>query len=94
MAYLAANPLPADFAWFHRDGLPTDPTKGLRPVLPSYRIHAGYGKWLHDTPYFPGLFELIHDLLFHSGSTLPDTITLTGQLDAIKRERLGQQELF
>lgn len=93
MAYLDENPTPVDFEWFHRDKGP-----GGKPVLavvrPKYAIKGGFGKWLHDTPYFPGLFELIHDLLFHCGATLPDIETLVAQLEAIKAERLGQIELF
>lgn len=92
-AYLDENPLPVDFQWFHRNkdahGNPL-----LATVKPTYAIHGGYGKWLHDTPYFPGLFELIHDLLFHSGATVPDIETLTAQLERIKAERTGQGSLF
>jgi hypothetical protein len=56
--YLSANPLPSDFVWPHSEG-------GKRAVHPSYRVKGGYGKWLHETPYFPGLFERIHELLFN-----------------------------
>ena len=56
MRYLNDNPLPADFTWPHRDG-------GERPVRPSHTMVEGYGKWLRETPYFPGLFELVHDIL-------------------------------
>jgi kynureninase len=56
MAYLNANPLPVAFKWVHRDG-------GERPVQPAHRSVHGYGKWLRETPYFQGLFELIHDVL-------------------------------
>jgi hypothetical protein len=56
-AWLSAYPLPADFTWPDRDGQ-------TRPVLPSHRsLSGGYGKWLHETPYFPGLFELAHEIL-------------------------------
>lgn len=93
-AYLKANPLPADFLW--RKNEPTkhlplaqQPLAGVRP---TYAV-ADYGKWLRETPYFPGLFELIHDLLFsHPG--LPDVATLAAQLTQIRRERDGQQELL
>ena len=93
MAYLTDNPLPVDFQWFHRNKDPNGKPL-MAAVKPIYSISGGYGKWLHDTPYFPGLFELIHDLLFHSGSTLPDIDTLTAQLAAIKAERIGQADLF
>lgn len=91
--YLAENPLPVDFEWFHRDKGPDGKPK-LAVVMPKYSLHGGYGKWLHDTPYFPGLFELIHDLLFHAGAGLPDIETITRQLVAIRTERLGQGDLF
>ncbi len=84
--YLRLNPLPADFVWRHNNG-------ENATVKPTYNV-ANYGKWLAETPYFPGLFELIHDLLFSAGSRLPDTLTLTAQLAAIRKERDGQLKLF
>ena len=84
--YLTANPLPSDFEWKHRDG-------ARARVHPSYRTHGGYGKWLRETPYFPGLFELIHDLIFKTGQ-VPAPEKLAEQLRAIERERNGQQSLF
>lgn len=84
--YLRTNPLPADFVWRHHDGENAE-------VKPTYSI-KNYGKWLAETPYFPGLFELIHDLLFSAGSKLPDTATLVAQLTAIRKEREGQLKLF
>jgi hypothetical protein len=56
MRYLNENPLPTEFRWPHRDG-------GERSVWPSHTMVHGYGKWLRETPYFPGLFELAHDIL-------------------------------
>ena len=56
MQYLNCNPLPPTFKWTHRDG-------GERTVAPSHKSVTGYGKWLRETPYFQGLFELIHDIL-------------------------------
>jgi hypothetical protein len=61
-AYLQANPLPAEFRWTHRDHK-LDPDGGLRVVHPSHSSVENYGKWLRETPYFPGLFELIHGIL-------------------------------
>lgn len=57
MRYLNAVPLPRTFTWPHRDDT-TD-----RPVTPAHGAVTAYGKWLRETPYFPGLFELIHDLI-------------------------------
>ena len=56
MRYLNSVPLPPAFTWPHRDG-------GEHAVRPVHAVVIGYGKWLRETPYFPGLFELIHDLL-------------------------------
>ena len=62
--FLSQHPLPTEFRWERtqkRDGqrviIPD------QPVMPEYRIHKGYGFWLRTTPYFPGLFEEIHDIL-------------------------------
>lgn len=54
--WLTEYPLPPEFTWVDRYGKE-------RRVLPTYRIKGGYGKWLAETPYFPGLFELIHRIL-------------------------------
>lgn len=54
--WLTDYPLPVDFKW-------PDNAGERRAVLPSNRIHKGYGFWLRTTPYFPGLFELIHRIL-------------------------------
>jgi hypothetical protein len=54
--WLTGYPLPVDFRWPDNNG-------ESRVVLPSNRIHKGYGFWLRTTPYFPGLFELIHRIL-------------------------------
>lgn len=86
MDYLSANPLPTDFKWRRRDGELVSPQ-------PTYAI-SNYGKWLHDTPYFQGLFELVHELVLAAGSTLPDVETLVAQLDRIRKEREGQMNLF
>jgi hypothetical protein len=86
MEYLSTNPLPQDFAWRHKNGQ-------LTAVQPSYAV-SDYGKWLHDTPYFQGLFELIHDLILAAGSTLPDIGAIVAQLNQIRREREGQGKLF
>lgn len=52
--WLSLNPLPASFQHADRHGV-------VRPVQPSHA--QDYGKWLAETPYFPGLFEEIHDIL-------------------------------
>lgn len=93
MAYLTANPLPTDFTWRRSDGRKDADNRGaLAAVQPTYAV-ADYGKWLHDTPYYQGLFELIHDLLFNA-PRLPEIHDLARQLTAIRAEREGQQKLF
>ena len=54
--YLNDFPLPETFRWPHTDG-------GERPVQPVHLAVTGYGKWLAETPAFPGLFELVVDVL-------------------------------
>lgn len=93
MTYLTANPLPLDFAWRRSDGRKDADGRGvLAGVQPTYAID-NYGKWLHDTPYYQGLFELIHDLLF-TAPRLPEIHDLAAQLTTIRLEREGQQKLF
>lgn len=85
--YLAANPLPVDFLWPHRDG-------GDRPVVPAHaNLKGGYGKWLRETPYFQGLFELIHDVLVRA-EVLRGPEWLADELRAIKAMRGRQETLF
>ena len=78
MNYLNAYPLPETFRWPHRDG-------GERPVKPVHAMVDGYGKWLRETPYFPGLFELIHDLIESlPGADLGDGEWLAERLRALR----------
>lgn len=84
--YLRLNPLPADFVWLNNKHQPAT-------VKPTYNV-ADYGKWLRETPYFPGLFELIHDILFSKGNHLPDIGALATELVRIHKERTGQMKLF
>jgi hypothetical protein len=50
----------------------------------------GYGKWLRETPYFPGLFELCHDLLDQE-SEIGDAGWLAELINALRaRARLEQ----
>lgn len=82
MRYLNAYPLPSDFRWPHRDG-------GERDVRPTHTMVNGYGKWLRETPYFPGLFELCHDIMEEA----PDDLTpdwLPAQI-ATLREKFAEE---
>ena len=78
--YLSANPLPRDFTWPHRDG-------GDRPVHPAHTSVNSYGAWLRETPYFRGLFPLIHEILA-TAPDLGDAAWLAGELRA-HRARSG-----
>lgn len=84
MLYLNSNPLPLSFKWTHRDG-------GERPVQPSHRSVTGYGKWLRETPYFQGLFELIHDIL-EPLDEVGDGEWLAAQI-ALHQQRAEQEKL-
>ena len=79
-AYLDANPLPVGFLWL-------DDTRTPRPVLPRHTNVTSYGKWLAETPYFPGLFELIHKILVNAPD-LGDADWLAAELE---RRRPAQQ---
>lgn len=93
--FLAANPLPVDFVWPHREAQ-ADGTDNLQPVLPSYAIHKGYGFWLRTTPYFPGLFHEIHGILSRlpGDADLPTPEELAAQLDQIRADRGTQTTLL
>jgi hypothetical protein len=87
-AWLTKYPLPVDFEWKDRDGV-------TRAVLPSHRhntLKGGYGKWLAETPYFPGLFELAHDILLRA----PTDVVLNGKWLAaqLKAYRPPEQQTF
>jgi hypothetical protein len=84
--------LPDDFLWPHRDAKP-DGSDNLQPVLPSYRLSKGYGFWLRTTPYFPGLFEEIHQILVHLEVLPADGRELAGILDERRRARGTQTGL-
>ncbi len=81
--YLTVNPLPPDFLW-------TDDTGAARPVYPSHKSVTGYGKWLKETPYFPGLFELIHKILVHA----PDLGDGNWMAAELRRRRPPEQKNF
>ena len=71
--YLDANPLPLTFLW-------PDDTGKARAVHPSHQSVTSYGKWLAETPYFPGLFELIHTILVNAPD-LGDAAWLAAELE-------------
>lgn len=91
--WLTENPLPIAFVWPYRDPKP-DGAVNLQEVRPKYQV-ADYGKWLRETPYFPGLFEEIHEILVLMGAELPeDGADLARRLEARRRARGEQAKLF
>lgn len=82
--YLDANPLPVGFRWPHRD-YRHEKDGGLRAVQPSHSAVTAYGKWLRETPYFRGLFDMAHEVLAMSPD-LGDAEWLAGEL-VKRRER-------
>jgi len=88
--YLDANPLPADFTWKHRDDVDW---KTPRPVHPSHKSVTSYGKWLRETPYFPGLFELAHQVLARSPD-VGDAEWLAAELVKFRAEPAHQVNIF
>lgn len=88
MRCLNSMPLPSTFLWPHRDG-------GDRAVQPVHHYVAGYGKWLRETPYFPGLFELAHELLGAAplrleASWLPEQLQIARQKHEAAAGRPGE----
>lgn len=83
-AYLDANPVPVGCHWLDNNAV-------QRAVRPSHSSVTGYGKWLQETPYFPGLFELIHGILANTAE-LGDADWLAGELD--RRRPPKQPNLF
>lgn len=71
-------PLPPDFVWPHRDDAGKE-----RPVRPIHAAVIGYGKWLRETPYFPGIFELAHDILTDAPDEI-DAAWLPAQLQELR----------
>jgi hypothetical protein len=89
--FLTRQALPSSFVWPHRDPL-ADGSDNLQPVLPSYRLHKGYGFWLRTTPYFPGLFEEVHAVLLRwpDDDAMPDADALANILNQ-RRALRGKQ---
>lgn len=81
--WLSRYPLPVDFLWPDCRGI-------ARAVLPSNRLSKGYGFWLRTTPYFPELFEEIHQII----ALTPSDVVMTPEWLAEKlnaRKPQGEQ---
>lgn len=79
-AFLTEFPLPASFTWPGKDG------KALA-VCPKYTLHGGYGKWLRETPYYPGLFDAVHTVLATDDAALGDEAVMLRALERARSER-------
>lgn len=92
--FLSQQALPAGFLWPHRDGLMGGGVN-LQPVIPSYRIHKGYGFWLRTTPYFPGLYDEIHSILLRwpDDQEMPSAEALAEVLNQRRAARGAQAEI-
>lgn len=90
MRYLNQVPLPAWFRWHHRDDADPKSTRVARPV---HSAVTGYGKWLRETPYFPGLFELVHEVLVKA-EELGDSEWLGHEVKKFHEAEQKQQELI
>lgn len=94
MHWLNDFPLPADFRWTKvertKDKERIETPDSL--VLPSHR-GVDYGKWLRETPYFPGLFEQIRDIIFAS-DVLPTPEELAEKLYKLRETQLPPGNLF
>jgi hypothetical protein len=84
MRWLDDFPLPADFTWTRVDRTKDTKEKIETPNTPVRPAHHGvaYGKWLRETPYFPGLFERARDIIraIPEGKTLPTAEQLAEML--------------
>jgi hypothetical protein len=95
--WLTDFPLPADFTWTRTDTT-KDKEKILTPNTAVRPKHHGvdYGKWLRETPYFPGLFERIRDIIrdVPVGTHLPPPEELALLLRRPPPEKTTQPTLF
>lgn len=96
--WLNDYPLPADFRWTRVDRNKTTKAKTLTPstlVMPTHR-GLSYGKWLHETPYFPGLFEAIRDIILSipPEGALPTPEQLVERLNRLQETQLPPDNIF
>lgn len=84
--FLNIEPLPAGFKWRLTKTSARAPRGELVDVVPAHRDLA-YGKWLRETPYFQGLFELVHQVVVEAGEKLPSGEEIATRLTALRLER-------
>lgn len=96
--WLTHFPLPADFTATRVDRVKDTGEKIHTPDTPVRPAHLGvaYGKWLRETPYFPGLFERIRDIIraIPVGGRLPTPDELAAQLRQPAPQPPEQPSLF
>lgn len=78
--WLTENPLPRDFHWPPEGTAMAAAAGGSKLVLPTYRLHKGYGFWLKTTPYHRGLFARCHQLLEERNGLFNDADELAEEL--------------
>jgi hypothetical protein len=77
----------ATIVWLNKHPLPEIRWYTL-PVRPVHRPLLGYGTWLFNTPYFPGLFEACRSILADwRGRETGDGAELVARLISMKFER-------
>lgn len=100
MRYLDDWPLPADFTWTRVDIAKDTKEKILTPDTAVRPKHHGvaYGKWLRETPYFPGLFERVRDVIraipIGVGAKMPTPEELADLVRRPPEEKSTQPTLF
>jgi hypothetical protein len=84
--FLNIEPLPAGFKWRLTKSTSRGDRGALVDVQPAHR-DLSYGKWLRETPYFQGLFELVHQVVIDAGAELPSADEIAARLNTIRQER-------
>lgn len=91
--WLTIEPLPAGFQWRLTKSSSRAARGELVDVQPSHPDLA-YGKWLRETPYFQGLFELVHQVVVEAGDKLPTPEEVAAQLNRIRLQREAEKPLI
>lgn len=94
-SWLTRFGLPVDFRWdktVKEDGVKVVVPDQL--VLPTYRLSKGYGFFLRTTPYFPGLFEEIHDILLRAGDDQAITPEWVAEQLLARKKARGEQQAW
>ncbi len=79
-AWLSKHPLPDSFRW---------PVNGqLVTVRPVHSLRGSFGRWVRETPYFPGLFDACHTVLAAGrGQEIREGADLAARLQSMNGRR-------